>query len=301
VISFAHAWTVDGLAVGDDGATLDGETHFDKHQIVGLTLTPWDDEVAGADEIASPLVVANSLPTAPGVSIEPGEIYGGVDDMYCRISISSSDLDGDEIDYSVDWAVDAAGYPGGVSGAIGPYTDALSGDTVPASDVFPLELWTCQITPWDDEDMGPPGMDSVVTLEPLPGCGDGVVDPGEEYEPPPGPYASAPVDEDTCRWDFSEIDQLYCHGACDWAGPPGCDQADADILCKLKMDNPDSVATDWVVAAVLSEPGFASSRCGTGDAIYTDRGVSDVRFQDHSLLTIHSAGTVVTSTSCTDP
>ena len=80
------------------------------------------------------------------------------------------------------------------------------------------------------------GTDPVDTGDPGGGsdtCGDGVLDEGEEYDPAPGPYTTIVVDDETCRWDFSSVRQLYCNGSCSWAGDSDCDAADADIFCKL--------------------------------------------------------------------
>jgi hypothetical protein len=131
-------------------------------------------------------------------------------------------------------------------------------------------------------------------------CGDSVLDTDEEYDPPPGPYSSAVVDSTTCRYDFSGVRQLYCNGGCSWTGSSGCEQAEADILCQLIMDNPASTATSWTATTALSEPGFPCP--GYGGTIFTDRGVSvSVYYQDSSILANHGAGDVIAYPSCTDP
>jgi hypothetical protein len=133
-------------------------------------------------------------------------------------------------------------------------------------------------------------------------CGDSVLDPYEEYDPPPGPFSSAQVDSTTCRYDFSAVNQLYCNGSCTWAGSSGCDQSDADILCQLITDNPASTATSWSATTALNEPGFSCP--GSGMMIDTDRGVAstiDVYYQDSSILANHGAGDVIAYPSCTDP
>ena len=228
--------------------------------------------------------------------------------MLCSVDSESTDADGDTVTYSFAWTVDGFSYPGFDTGMgwSGPMDDVWSGDVVPGTDTVPEELWSCTATPSDGFDVGPSSTVSAITRVAPPRCGDDTLDEGEEYDPPPGPFLNAPVDPETCRWDFSAINQLYCGGFCDWAGEFGCDDADADILCKLKMDNPDSVATAYtILPAPMSEAGFPSSRCGAaaglGVAIYTDRGVPDVRFQDESLLTVHGAGNVVAFPTCTDP
>jgi hypothetical protein len=133
-------------------------------------------------------------------------------------------------------------------------------------------------------------------------CGDRIVDPGEEYDPAPGPYSFITVDEETCRWDFGSVRQLYCNGACSWAGATDCDAADADILCKLLTDNPASTAITWTDTTALDEPGFPCGVLGYGDLIETDRGTGvDVYYQDSSISGDHGEGNVILDPVCTEP
>jgi hypothetical protein len=146
-----------------------------------------------------------------------------------------------------------------------------------------------------------PGGDTGVIEVPDGSCGDGVVDPGEEYDPAPGPFTGISVDESTCRWDFDGVRQLYCNGSCSWAGASSCDAADADILCQLLTDNPASTAISWTDTTALDEGGFACP-AGYGTAIETDRGFSgEVRYQDASILADHGSGSVIADPVCTDP
>ncbi len=143
------------------------------------------------------------------------------------------------------------------------------------------------------------------------GCGDGDVDPGEERDPPPGPSSSVPVDDLTCRYDFSAISQLYCTGTCgNWGGGNDCQQADADALCKLKMDNPSSTASSFTVGPTQAAPGICCPppvlTPGDGGCValgvLSDRGVSlPISVHDTNLQGSHGGGTVVTAVTCTDP
>jgi hypothetical protein len=131
-------------------------------------------------------------------------------------------------------------------------------------------------------------------------CGDGVLDEGEEQDPPESIFSTVDVDDLTCRWDFSEVEQLYCNGGCSWAGDLSCDDADADIFCKLRTGNPLSEASSYTVETALSAPGFP---CPSGYTdVYTDRGVSEtVYYTDLDILATHGPGEVVTNPVCTDP
>ena len=299
-VAFAHVWTVDEAVVGGDSGTLDGGVWFDKHQLVGLSMMPMDDESAGGWVDADPVWVQNSPPTAPEIELVPESPVGGRDDVWCRVREPGFDADGDPLYYSVEWERDAYPYPDveiGDTGMAwtGPLTDDWTGDTVPAVDTVPGELWACAVTVWDDEEAGETAVVSAELDSPPPGCGDGILQAGEEVDPPVSPFTEIDIDPETCRWDFSEVEQLYCYGMCSWAGPPGCDQSDADTLCKLIMDNPLAVAKPyeeggWVRSAPLSEAGFAGVGCSRGTLIDTDRGVPYVAWMDASIAAHHGGG-----------
>ncbi len=143
-------------------------------------------------------------------------------------------------------------------------------------------------------------------------CGNNALDPGEDLDPPVGPSESIPVDSQTCRYDFSGITQIYCNGTCgNWDGINGCQSGDADVLCKLKTDNPQSVAVSFEVGIALAEPGLccppptlpdpAILDCiGLGQ--FTDRGVElAVAVHDSDLQSTHGETNVITNVICTDP
>ena len=139
-------------------------------------------------------------------------------------------------------------------------------------------------------------------------CGDGMLNQPEEFDPPPGPFASAPVSSTSCRYDFSEVPQLYCYGSCNWGGAEGCDQIDADLFCKLKTDNSASTATSFTTTRAMDAPGFACpfhTHAATTVLGATFRSVTPasgpVRYQDSSILASHGSGLVVDSVVCADP
>jgi hypothetical protein len=302
--SLSYAWTVDGVAAGLDIGTLDGASWFDKGEVVGLTVTPADMEESGERVEAASVEVANSLPTAPVVFIDPEAPVAAVDDLWCRIDTESTDADGDAVSYSVTWTVDGVPFSDAVDTGLADVVTTIlwPDDAVLGSETAIDETWTCTATPADDEASGAPGLAEVLILPAGPGCGDGNIDPGEEWDPAPGPYTHAPVDASTCRYDFSGIAQLYCNGVCDYGGAPGCDQADADVMCKLITDNPDAEASSYTVTSALSEPGFSGIRCGLGDSIEVDRGLDTiVGFQDFSVFATHGDGDVVAWPVCTEP
>jgi hypothetical protein len=143
------------------------------------------------------------------------------------------------------------------------------------------------------------------------GCGNRVLEPGEEADPPPGPVSVVPLDPGTCRYDFSRINQWYCNGSCgNWGGLTDCDQGDADAFCRLKMDNPRSVALNFSIIDALPQPGVCcpppsfppgSLGCTTLGTL-TSRGVSlTISVHPTNLFSTHQGGNVITNLVCTDP
>ena len=83
----------------------------------------------------------------------------------------------------------------------------------------------------------------------------------------------------------------------------GCDQQDADILCKLITDNPASEALSYEIRTPWTGPGFGSPTCDIGDRIAVNgRDVVDVSWMDVSLAAhFGGGGQVVAFPVCSDP
>jgi hypothetical protein len=134
-----------------------------------------------------------------------------------------------------------------------------------------------------------------------------VKDTGEDYDPPSSApsFSSISVSSSTCRWDFTSVKQLYCNGSCSWAGSTGCDQEDANILCRLITGNPNSTASSWEHKVALNVPGFSCGPHNYGTKIDIDkasRGIDvtfGLRYQDSSILANHGHGYVVANPTCT--
>ncbi len=156
-VTVSYAWFVDGSPVGDSGSTLSGTTAFTKGEAVHVVATPSDGIDSGDSVSSDTVVILNTPPTAPSVSISPAEPTVDVDDIVCGIDLESSDADGDGVSYTITWTVDGA-----------PYTDATTttrtGDTIPADEMNGDEEWTCTVTPNDGESDGA-SVDASVVIE----------------------------------------------------------------------------------------------------------------------------------------
>ena len=146
-VSVSYSWYVAGTLVSEAGASLDGETYFGKDDEVYVVVTP-NDGMDDGDAISSDsIIVSNTPPGAPTVSIDPEEPIAGQDNLVCQVDTDSSDLDADTISYTIAWEVDGVPYTAAS-------TTAVAGDTVPAGDTIEEDEWTCTVTPNDGDEDG---------------------------------------------------------------------------------------------------------------------------------------------------
>jgi hypothetical protein len=137
----------------------------------------------------------------------------------------------------------------------------------------------------------------------LPVCGNGSRDPGERCDgavgvPAGGLVSCRPAGTNGCKFDFSKVNQLYCGGSCTWAGTTGCDQADADLLCKLKLGSATATASAFVLGAPQNAPGFTCPTYGIDLGPMPEYGVSQHVY--YHPISVARAGTdqIITSATC---
>jgi hypothetical protein len=116
-------------------------------------------------------------------------------------------------------------------------------------------------------------------------------------------------DDDTCTPpvpDLSDIRQFYCAGTCgNWGDGLDCQQADADVFCQLKTNNPASIATSFTVEVALPLPGVCCPPPTNPPGSYgcIDLGISvaglNVSVHPTDLLFSHGPGNVITNLVCT--
>ncbi len=144
-ISYDYVWWVEGSSVGTD-ETLDGESWFDKDEEVYVVVTPSDDADSGSSETSDTVVVLNTPPEAPEISIEP-EMPEDGESLQCIIDADSADADDDTVTYTFEW-------DDGVSSFTGTETTDETDDTVPEGEIEAGDEWTCTVTPDDGDDEG---------------------------------------------------------------------------------------------------------------------------------------------------
>ena len=163
-ITEEYAWHVLDAATGLDSVvqsgtsnTLDGTLHFDRDDEVYVVVTPNDGITDGASVTSSGVIISNTPPTAPSVSVSPNPAIYGQNNLICSVVSPSSDDDGDSIVYTYIWTDES----GTMQQTTALVTD--TSDTLDAS-VTSIGEWTCSVTPSDGTDAGP-SASAIATVE----------------------------------------------------------------------------------------------------------------------------------------
>ncbi|MEC7985582.1 MAG: hypothetical protein VX278_10500, partial [Myxococcota bacterium] len=139
-----YAWFVNGVelfGVADDElAGAAPYNLFDKGDVVYAEIRATDPYGTETQASAS-VVVSNTPPPAPVISLTPVNTYED-DDLLCSVISQAADDDGDPLTYTILWEQNGLSYPS-------PQTTTLSDDTVPSADTVFLDEWTCSVYVYD--------------------------------------------------------------------------------------------------------------------------------------------------------
>ncbi|MAA79389.1 MAG: hypothetical protein CL916_09025, partial [Deltaproteobacteria bacterium] len=141
-INVSYEWSI-GMQSISTGSTLSIDTsNASVGDTVVCTASAVDSDGQQTQDSTS-VIVENSLPTAPEVSISPSSPSEQVDDLYCSVDVDSIDADGDAILYRIEWFLNGSLWTG-VTG-----TTTYTGDTILATDTTSGDDWYCSVTPND--------------------------------------------------------------------------------------------------------------------------------------------------------
>jgi hypothetical protein len=161
VVDLSYEWYVDGALISSaTGSSLYGGSYFDKDEEVYVVVTPNDGTDDGDAVSSDGIIVLNSPPDAPEISIDPEEPSEGEDDLVCYIDVDSVDDDGDAITYEFAWELDGSSYTS-------TNTTVEDGDTILAGEIYTGEQWSCSVTPHDGTEYGESASTSVLIDEDL--------------------------------------------------------------------------------------------------------------------------------------
>jgi hypothetical protein len=155
-VSCSFEWFVDDgtgagaqLIAGVAGASLDGELHFEKNQLVYAVATPNDGIQDGLPATSNSLVIQNTPPLPPVLSTLPASVpEGGVDDLVCMVDSQAPDEDGDPLVYSFAWTQTTGSGSAAFTGA----SDTSADSTVPGTSTACDDIWECAATVTDGTD-----------------------------------------------------------------------------------------------------------------------------------------------------
>jgi hypothetical protein len=153
IMSLTYTWSVGSSEVQSGSANTLIGSFFSKGETVMVSVVADD----GADVSAAAtesIVVTNTVPTAPGISISPTVPTEQTDDIVCMLDSTSTDIDSDTITYVFTWTVDGVDYTNA--------TDTSSSSTISSSETTGLEEWECTVTPDDGEGSGVSAQSSVL-------------------------------------------------------------------------------------------------------------------------------------------
>ncbi len=157
-ISFSFVWQVNGTVVasGVGVDTLSGGTLVRGDDVV-VVVSAFDACGTGSTLTSAPVIVQNSPPTSPAIAIVPTPAPDGTD-LVCQVITDGTDADGDSVSYVITWDHDGTSFAGST-------TTTLSGDTVPATETDPGQLWTCSVLATDGTDSSAPATASADVIE----------------------------------------------------------------------------------------------------------------------------------------
>jgi len=160
-VALAFTWFVDGEIADETGAIRPAEA-FTKGTELQVEVTPSDGLLDGESRVSELETVLNTLPTAPGVSIDPALPDEDTEALLCLLETPGTDADEDDlVTHAFAWEVDGAAWSETT-------TTTWPDDTAVVPDDRPEATWTCAVTPSDGEGDGVPGTASVE----VPGCSD---------------------------------------------------------------------------------------------------------------------------------
>ena len=157
-----YRWFVDGVESSGTANHLHGWKYFDKGQAVSLVVEPLDGDGPGMP--SNTVIIQNTPPPAPGVSVSPADPFAKVDTLQCEIT-GVGDFDEDTITYKLEWRKNGSPWaalpPPPPGDGVGPRTfDTGDLDIEPPPDPSEVSAewlesgdeWTCVVSAYDGDD-----------------------------------------------------------------------------------------------------------------------------------------------------
>ncbi|MCB9701577.1 MAG: DUF4215 domain-containing protein [Myxococcales bacterium] len=150
-----------------------------------------------------------------------------------------------------------------------------------------------------------------------PHCGDAVVQDNEGERCDTNPPQTNVTCNQNCTYNFSKATQLYCFAKCTWDDVDGCQKADADLFCQLKLGSPTAKAKSFNPAVNVGPPTNGSGFGCAHVAYFIDDGMGKearqnlgelpeygvyrpVMWVNKNLLDTHGPGDTIKNVECID-
>lgn len=138
---YRYAWYLNETLDSGETTSTFPAAKTEKGDLVRVTVTPLDDYDVGEAVDSATVEIQNSPPTEPTVAITPTSPEP-TDNLYCSVTVASTDADRDTISYTYAWYKDGS-------------LTSITSNVVNSSYLTHGESWECVVTPTDGEDDGP--------------------------------------------------------------------------------------------------------------------------------------------------
>jgi hypothetical protein len=135
-----YVWSLDGEVTEHTGSVLSASATEKNHSWT-VEVVATDVNGLGAPSTAEAVVVVNTLPEAPVISISPASPRANTGPLVCTVDEEALDVDSDALSYVFAWTNNGI--------------DVTSEDTVPAELPMVGEEWTCSVQASDGVGLGP--------------------------------------------------------------------------------------------------------------------------------------------------
>jgi hypothetical protein len=147
-VTLSYTWFVNGVQVQSGVSASLAPGPFVRGQTVTATIVATDTfGLSGTGRNTAGIVIANSVPPAPAVTVTPTNPRAGIDPLVCAITTTSTDPDGDAVTYDIRWRQGQV--------LVGNVARTPTSATVPGALTGAAEVWTCDARAWDGTVHGP--------------------------------------------------------------------------------------------------------------------------------------------------
>jgi hypothetical protein len=147
-VTLSYRWFINNNVVQASGSPSLSNSFTSLGDSVVVEGTPSDGLGTGTPVLSAPVVIANQVPSTPGIALRPA-VPDTCGDLVCRITSASVDGDGDPVTLTFSWLRNGSPWTGATA------TTNRAGDTIDMAFLTPGQTWTCQVTASDGNSSAP--------------------------------------------------------------------------------------------------------------------------------------------------